>query len=635
MKKITYSVAFVATLLATSNTFAQQGFGTNTPHRSAAVEIQSTNKGLLIPRVALNSETQKLNTSVDNANSLLIYNTGTTLPKGYYYWDAEYVVTPAQGNTAAVTGKWVAFSTAEGATYTANNGIAKTEGLNNFELGTNPIFKATNLNISSGGSLTIISTTAPFTIASGNNNFGITGLAAAPSNDFVPQLLVQNGASGTVYNYSPNALIDRFLKGKNGITIALNENTAELEVKLGGTIDEVTNLHIADNASVSVTGLKRMDGTAVTPTGLDASVAALGGNSVETGHLIPVGTTMNGTLKVATAKEIVDAGIVSVTNIITPAVHTPASGENPGSTTEGTLVTKVNDDTSVAVDMTALVQSVQKTYRFTSNNQSVAINETLGSNANGYVNTIDLAVSTDNIEGAGSLTSDDLEIPTNTALLADLEINIKNEGVKANHINVNVAGQGLVQEASGALKVNVNNGLEYGTANTADATGDFVQLGGDLTRATTLTTSETNTLAIAGLRNVDGSESPDVSGTNHASVVVDKDGKLRTIETQLVVNTTTFPTDVAANYEEITFNVASPGTITLPAPGTVKGQIVNVIITANLNDYLLISGTGGSIALNPADHGSTANDLLGYGEILGQRWTIKSDGTNWIVTARM
>lgn len=108
MKKFTYSVAIAATLLASSNTFAQQGFGTNQPDKSAAVEIKSSNKGLLIPRVELDNITDQIGT-VPNANSLLVYNNGTALPKGYYYWD-----TNASGGA-----KWIAFVTSTTATSSA------------------------------------------------------------------------------------------------------------------------------------------------------------------------------------------------------------------------------------------------------------------------------------------------------------------------------------------------------------------------------------------------------------------------------------------------------------------------------------------------------------------------------------
>lgn len=63
----------------------------NAPDNSAALDIRDyTNKGLLIPRIALTSNTD-VTTIPSPALSLLVYNTGTggLTPAGYYYWDGS------------------------------------------------------------------------------------------------------------------------------------------------------------------------------------------------------------------------------------------------------------------------------------------------------------------------------------------------------------------------------------------------------------------------------------------------------------------------------------------------------------------------------------------------------------------
>jgi hypothetical protein len=67
------------------------GIGTM-PDANAMLDILSSNKGILIPRINLTSSTQDLNGDGDNnvANQpagLLVYNNGTTLPKGFYFWN--------------------------------------------------------------------------------------------------------------------------------------------------------------------------------------------------------------------------------------------------------------------------------------------------------------------------------------------------------------------------------------------------------------------------------------------------------------------------------------------------------------------------------------------------------------------
>lgn len=79
----------VASTFATINSFSQ-GIGINplgnTPDPSAGLDIDFSNKGLLIPRVALTSATDAA-TIPSPATSLLVYNTGTggLSPAGYYY----------------------------------------------------------------------------------------------------------------------------------------------------------------------------------------------------------------------------------------------------------------------------------------------------------------------------------------------------------------------------------------------------------------------------------------------------------------------------------------------------------------------------------------------------------------------
>ena len=72
---------------------AQVGIGTTSP--KAALDISSTNSGLLIPRVTLDAVTDI--TTVVNPNdaflveSTLVYNTvtGGLTPAGFYYWDGN------------------------------------------------------------------------------------------------------------------------------------------------------------------------------------------------------------------------------------------------------------------------------------------------------------------------------------------------------------------------------------------------------------------------------------------------------------------------------------------------------------------------------------------------------------------
>ena len=103
---------------------------TTAPDASAALDIISTSKGVLLPRVASAAAI------ASPATGLIVFQTGS--PAGFYYY---------------VGGAWQQIATAAGAAITAGNGLTKT-----------------GQNLTLGGSLT-----APATILQSGNNFSLTG----------------------------------------------------------------------------------------------------------------------------------------------------------------------------------------------------------------------------------------------------------------------------------------------------------------------------------------------------------------------------------------------------------------------------------------------------------------------------
>ncbi len=79
MKK---TIFYIALLLATYTGAAQVGIGTNNPDGSAALEIQSTTKGLLLPRLTL----AQISTITNPAEGLMVYCTNCP-EKGLYIFN--------------------------------------------------------------------------------------------------------------------------------------------------------------------------------------------------------------------------------------------------------------------------------------------------------------------------------------------------------------------------------------------------------------------------------------------------------------------------------------------------------------------------------------------------------------------
>lgn len=79
---------------------AQTGIGTTTPNASAKLDVYSTNKGFLPPRVTLTSTTDAA-TIASPAEGLLVYNVGSVgLQAGYYYWNGANWATIATATSA-------------------------------------------------------------------------------------------------------------------------------------------------------------------------------------------------------------------------------------------------------------------------------------------------------------------------------------------------------------------------------------------------------------------------------------------------------------------------------------------------------------------------------------------------------
>ena len=106
------TAALLLTGLGTA--YAQQGIGTITPNDNAALEIESPDKGVLIPRISLPSSNTLFNgvTGGSSHNGMLVYNTNTVTStgltgEGLYQWRLP--------NTGGTTYYWFKLLTLEDA----------------------------------------------------------------------------------------------------------------------------------------------------------------------------------------------------------------------------------------------------------------------------------------------------------------------------------------------------------------------------------------------------------------------------------------------------------------------------------------------------------------------------------------
>ena len=120
-------------LFITITTKAQVGVGTTTPVTSAMLEVKSTTKGFLPPRVLLTATNAALPIA-SPSTGLLVYNTATAgtppndVTPGYYYWNGSAWVAvlstittssiSGNGTTSTLTNFGAEVNTQSGTTYT-------------------------------------------------------------------------------------------------------------------------------------------------------------------------------------------------------------------------------------------------------------------------------------------------------------------------------------------------------------------------------------------------------------------------------------------------------------------------------------------------------------------------------------
>src|SRR5690554_6359561 len=101
MKRALFLVGIALMSLVANKVYAQQGIGTLHPDKSAILEMVSTKRGLLIPRIDIPDLTLP-GPVIDPAHSLLVFNTGTSgTQEGFYYWNDD--------GTQTGVGTWMLF----------------------------------------------------------------------------------------------------------------------------------------------------------------------------------------------------------------------------------------------------------------------------------------------------------------------------------------------------------------------------------------------------------------------------------------------------------------------------------------------------------------------------------------------
>ncbi len=234
LRYLIIKVIFSIILLGFSNIYGQIGIQTNNPDGSAILDIVSSDKGLLIPRVTLSNDLSSPSPVSSPATGLLVYNIGTNQQSGFYYWSGNQwlMLTPDDG------------SAVEGPGSSTDNAIARFDGTSG------KIIQNSSVILDDGGNITGVNniTTNGFTMpvnaaldkvlmsdATGNGSWQ----DALPLDIEEDDVAVASGIN--TINFQ--GAVDVVDNGNNKSTVTVNESSSvENVIQLSSTSGQNVNL---------------------------------------------------------------------------------------------------------------------------------------------------------------------------------------------------------------------------------------------------------------------------------------------------------------------------------------------------------------------------------------------------------
>ena len=198
MKKI---IVILHLLLIVSLSEAQTGIGTTTPNASAKLDVYSTNKGFLPPRVTLTSATD-VSTIASPAEGLLVYNLGSSgLQAGYYYWNNaswSTIATATSAGNGVTSMDMVKLYSKTYSAATADSTIANATGYKF----TVPVSGRYLFDFSSSGYLNQATMSITFKVRQGSTDLGTDVFTGANNNVHVvfTGMVEVNLQAGITYN---------------------------------------------------------------------------------------------------------------------------------------------------------------------------------------------------------------------------------------------------------------------------------------------------------------------------------------------------------------------------------------------------------------------------------------------------
>ena len=621
MNKRVLNISLILLMASTGSVFAQQGFGTNRPAQSAAVDIVSPNKGLLIPRVALQAD----NTAApitSPVTSLIVYNTtydaSKNLNKGFYFWNGTkwepFTTATTDLNTtnvslAVVNGELV-LTDSDGHPVKVNTSDLDKQQITTFDYDPN---NANNLilTLERGGTKTVnLSKYFNSTQLKDGTNTTVSGNGLAGTQYQVNVATASKDNLGVVQigsgiNVNASGVIS--VPPAPGETVTTITNTIVGGHKIADYKNESTNAPVAINETI--TNLSQ-NASGISYTKEDGNTASAKVVSANTGNLITTDTTDFGAL--LTGETIRTNQTTTTVKGTAPISVTPATANATGNTEYLVSVATGNGTTLGVVKEAATAPTVNVT------NGELAVNlanTVLAGEVTGPLNNNIVA---DNVIDAANLKTDAVV----TAKIANANVTPIKIQPAATHAQTQV----MVTDTAGAVKwvdqstispattvtntspdntlITTVNGIPSNSVNLVKTVG--LNLSTDKKLTTTVNgVSNATALDLSSIDTNTTNETLAVSGTN--LVLTDSDTNTVQVPlTDLDKQTLTYTTstnklsisngnevDLSSLKDPITTNVLTvSGTGNNTLSSTVNGKLSN---TVNMVDNVSLSLAGKSL----------------------------------------
>ena len=316
------SILYLLIMFLSAFSFGQVGINSDgsNPDPSSMLDIKSTSKGILIPRMT-SSERGAISSP---SSGLMVYQTNGT--KGFYFYDGS---------------SWVRLSTGTESTYTAGTGISIS---GNIVTNTSP---DQTVSLTGGGSTNVTGTYPNFTITSTDNNSGGTvtsvtagtGLSGGTITSTGTISLPNTGTSGTYGSATQVPVLTTDAQGR--VTGVTNTTITGVAPSAGssnyiqnGTSPQTADYNITGNATI---GTSLNVGTNGTFTGdINVNGQDINGSGINGGTNGILRINSNTDVRVALDRDANGSQQFEVTNDANTAVFVVTEGGNL--TTTGNII---------------------------------------------------------------------------------------------------------------------------------------------------------------------------------------------------------------------------------------------------------------------------------------------------------